>query len=107
MKKTAVSFALVVSLFAVSAAAGEWTGWISTASCVSRSGCAANIEKASHKRCAQMCAKGGIPLVFATEGKALKIENAEKVLDYIGDKVTITGKMEGDTVKIDSVKAAK
>ena len=44
--------------------------------------------------------------MFVTDGKVIKIANADKVMDHLGHKVTITGKLDGDTVTIDSVKMA-
>ena len=110
MRRNVVIVLLLVSLATVHAAAGEWTGWVATANCSSKKMCARNIRSAEHKHCAQGCAKAGIPLVFATEDKILKIEDpedAQKVQEYIGDKVVISGKIDGDSIKIKSVKAAK
>ena len=101
MTRLAVAFVLVLSLFALSAAAGEWTGWISD------SKCAAKGAKAEHQGCAQKCVKGGAAPVLVSEGKVLKIDDASKVQDHIGHKVTVSGKLEGDTVTIDSVKMAE
>jgi hypothetical protein len=41
-----------------------------------------------------------------TDNKIIKIDEAsrEKVMNHLGHKVTITGTVENDTVKIDSVK---
>lgn len=100
MTKLAVALVLVLSLFAVSAAAGEWTGWISDAKCGAKG------AKAEHASCAQKCVKGGAAAVFVTGGKVLKIDDASKVQDHIGHQVTITGKVEGDTVQVESVKMA-
>jgi len=36
----------------------------------------------------------------------LKIDDASKVEGLIGQKVIVTGSVDGDTVKVDSVKAA-
>jgi hypothetical protein len=39
-----------------------------------------------------------------TEGKVLKIANPDKVKDHLGHLVVVTGKLDGDTVTIESVK---
>jgi hypothetical protein len=39
-----------------------------------------------------------------SEGKVYKIANQDKVTAHAGHKVTITGKMEGDTITVDDVK---
>jgi hypothetical protein len=38
------------------------------------------------------------------EGKVYKIADQDKVADHAGHKVTISGKMDGETIKVDSVK---
>ena len=102
MKKLAVAFVLVLSLFALNAAAGEWTGYISDAACATKKTAAA--ESDGHAGCAQGCAKKGGALMLVSGGKAYKLDDQAKVQDHVGHKVTITGKMDGDTVKIESVK---
>ena len=56
-----------------------------------------------HHNCAEACAKGGIPLAFleektkdlyytANEGMSMK-SSSEKLMPYLDEKVTITGKV--------------
>lgn len=98
MKKVVLALLLVLSLFALTAVAGEWTGYISD------SKCGAKGAKDAHKDCAVNCVKGGASPVFVTDGKVYKIDDASKVQDHIGHKVTITGEMKGDSVSIEDVK---
>lgn len=56
--------------------------------------------------CTARCAKS-IPLVLVTEnGTVYQIVNQDKVKSetYYGKKVTVSGKMEGDTFTVDNVK---
>ena len=99
MKKLLV----VCSLFAVSAFAAEMKGVISDAKCGAAHADAS--EKAA--KCVAGCVKGGQAPVFVTEGKVLKIDDAAKVADHYGHKVVIDGTVDGDTVKISSVKMAE
>ena len=48
----------------------------------------------------------GAAAVFVSDGKVYKIDNDDqgKVLEHVGHKVTIAGKVDGDTIKVDSVK---
>lgn len=101
MKKLVVALVFVLSLFAMSAMAGEWTGYISDASCAKDTAKAASD---AHAKCAQGCAKKGQALVLVTDGKVVKIANQDKVQDHAGHKVTITGKLDGDTLTVDNVK---
>jgi hypothetical protein len=87
-----------LTLFAASAFADEWTGYISDAKC----GAKGNSE--AHAQCADKCVKGGSAAVFVADGKVYKIADQSKVQEHVGHKVTLTGKLEGDTITIDSVR---
>src|ERR1700678_1026271 len=96
MKKVLIVFALSLPAFA-----GEWTGYIGDSMCKHTDG------TADHIACTKKCVKDGSEVVFITEdNKVLKIDKAslDKVQPHLGHKVTITGKVEGDSVKIDSIK---
>ena len=95
MKKLAVVFAFA----AISAVAAEWTGTVVDAKC------SGNKAMVCNPACAAKCIKGGSPAVLVTEeGTVYKIADQDKVTAHAGHKVTITGTMEGDTIKVDSVK---
>ena len=59
---------------------------------------------ASHAACAARCIKGGSPAVLVSDGKVYKIANQDKVVEHAGHKVTIMGKMDADTITVESVK---
>lgn len=101
MKKLVLAVLLVLALFAFSAAAAEMTGYISDAKCAKD---VAKAESDAHAGCAAGCAKKGAALVFVSGGKVYKLDDQAKVQDHAGHKVTINGKVEGDTIKVDSVK---
>ena len=97
MKKFTVTFVAL----ALSAWAGEWKGTISDAKCGAKHADASDKSQG----CVKACVKGGSAAVFITEdGKVLKIHNADAVADHLGHKVTLTGKLDGDSVHVDSVK---
>ena len=89
-----------VALFAVSAFAAEWKGTISDSKC----GAAHADASEKSMKCVAGCVKGGQKAVFVTDGKVLKIANQDKVAEHLGHKVTLSGKLDGDTVTVDSVK---
>jgi hypothetical protein len=93
-----VGFVLILSVFALTAVADEWTGYISD------SKCGAKGAKDEHAECAAKCVKGGASPVFVTDGKVYKIDDSSKVQDHIGHKVTITGELKGDTLQVQDVK---
>ena len=88
----------VFSLNAFAGTKGEWVGWLSDAKC------AANGAKESHKGCALKCVEAGQAIVFVKEDdkKVYLLENAEKVKPLLGDRVKLSGSLEGDTIKVDS-----
>ena len=95
MKRVLAVFALAT----VSAMAADWTGYIIDQNCASKKEMRGNVA------CAQSCIKRGSPAVLVTDdGQIFKIADQDKVTEHAGQKVTITGKMDGDTIKVDSVK---
>jgi len=95
VKKLALTF----SVLAVSAFAAEWKGTISDSKC----GAAHADASEKSMKCVNACVKGGREAVLVSEGKVLKIANQDKVAAHLGHKVTVTGKMDGDTITVDTV----
>ncbi len=102
MKKLVFAVLLVLSLLAFTAAAAEMTGYISDAKCAKAD--VAKAESDAHAGCAAKCAKGGSALVFVSGGKVYTIDDQSKIAEHAGHKVTVTGKVEGDALTIDSIK---
>lgn len=99
MKKVLAVFAFA----AMSAMAADWTGYIVDASCAGKQGAKAASD--DHAACAARCIKGGAAAVLMTaDGKVFKVANQDKVTAHAGHKVTITGKMDGDTITVEDVK---
>jgi hypothetical protein len=100
MKKVLAVFALTV-IGSMSAFAGEWSGYIADSKCKHVDG------TADHVACTAKCIKGGADAVFVTsDNKVLKIDkdSLDKVTPHYGHKVTVTGKVDGDTLKVDTIK---
>jgi hypothetical protein len=100
MKKFLAASALM-AIGSLSAFAGEWTGYIADSKCKHTDGTEA------HVACTAKCIKGGADPVFVTaDNKVLKIDkdSMDKVTPHYGHKVTVTGNVEGDTLKVDSIK---
>ena len=68
-----MGFLLILSVFALTAVADEWTGYISDSKCGAKS------AKDEHAECAMKCVKGGASLVFVTDRKVYKIDDLSKV----------------------------
>ena len=98
MKKFVAGFALTAA-FSLSAVAASVTGYIIDQACADKPAMRGNAQ------CAQSCIKKGSPAVLVTdEGKVYKFTDQAKVVDQAGKKVTVMGKVEGDTITVDSVK---
>ncbi len=96
MKRLA-AFTLGLSMFAFTALAAEYKGYISDEKC------GAKHAKDHNAKCVEGCVKGGAAPVFVTNGKVYKVDDADKVKDHLGHDVTITGDINGDTIHIESV----
>jgi hypothetical protein len=106
----------VASFAALSAAPanGAMIGYISDTKCAT-SGAKAKtaaewIQPAAFEDCVKKCVKEGSEAVFVTEdNKILKLDAAStaKITQYLGHKVSVTGKVEGTTLKIDTVSGLK
>ena len=98
MRKVLAVFALCVS----SAMAADVTGYVVDKNCASKK------EMLGNEACAKSCIGRGAPAVIATEdGKIYAVSNQDKVKDLAGKKVTVSGKVDGDTITVDKVEPAK
>lgn len=89
----------VFGFAAVSAFAAEVTGHIIDKNCASNQAMHGNEE------CAKRCIGRGAPAVLATEdGKVYTISNQDKVKDVAGKKVTVSGKVEGESITVETIK---
>jgi len=95
MKKVLVVFGFA----AISAMAADVTGFVMDKKCSS------NKAMVGNEACAKKCIGGGADAVLATEdGKIYTIANQDKIKEHAGHKVTVTGKVDGDTITVESVK---
>jgi hypothetical protein len=97
--KTITAVALMTMGLAASGMAAEFKGFVEDQKC------AGMPEMKGDADCAQKCIKGGSPAVLVTpEGKVYKISNQDKIVASAGQNVTVTGKLKGDTLTVDTVK---
>ena len=98
MKRMLAVFALCAS----SAMAADVTGYIVDKNCASKK------EMLGDEDCAKRCIGRGAPAVLATEdGKIYSVSNQDKVKEMAGKKVTVSGKVEGDTITVEKIELAK
>jgi hypothetical protein len=99
--KTLAVFVLALLVGAGAALAGEFTGYIADSHCAKPG----KTIGADHASCAEKCIKGGADAVLAAEGgKVYKLSEQAEAKKHAGKKVTVTGKLEGDTIKVESIK---
>lgn len=96
-------FTLLLTLFAaISNAAdkGTWTGFITDDHCGVKS------ANEGHAECAKKCVAGGKTAVLVVGDKMYKFTDPKKVADFVGQKVTIKGELNGDAIDVKKVKKA-
>jgi hypothetical protein len=97
--KTITTLALMTLGLAASGLAAEYKGFVEDTACSTKPAMKGDAE------CAKKCIKGGSPAVLVTEeGKIYKIANQDKIVAMAGMNVTVMGKLNGDTLTVDSVK---
>jgi hypothetical protein len=95
MKRLIALFALATSF----SFAADFTGYIIDESCSTKPAMKGN------EACAKKCIKGGSAAVLLMEdAKVYKLDDQAKVAEHAGHKVKITGNLNGDTIKVESIK---
>jgi len=93
----------LVSLLATASFAGDATtvnGWISD------SKCGAKGANAGAEACTKKCLESGASLVVVTDKdqKVLTVKNPDSLKGHEGHHVAVTGKVDGDSIQVDSAK---
>jgi hypothetical protein len=101
VKKLVFSSVMALSLLSLSAFAETYNAYISD------SKCAAKHASDMNAKCVQTCVKGGAAPVAVVGETVYKVSDPDKLMEHLGHKVVITGKVEGDTLTVDSVKMAE
>jgi hypothetical protein len=101
MKRLVTLAALFIMTAGLSFAA-EWVGYLADEKCAAGGKAASE----GHAGCAKKCVEGGQAVAFVSEAdkKVYKISNQAAVTKHVGHKVTLTGKLEGDSIEVENVK---
>lgn len=99
MKKMFLAALLLVSASLYAGDPIKTTGFVGDEHCGAKSG-------PEHADCAKACVKGGSKPVLVVGKKVYKISNPEKLKELIGEKVDVTGEVEGDEITIEKVSKA-
>ena len=99
----ALAIAATGAVFAADAAAQPTTmkGWITDSFCGAKN---ANEAGAT---CARDCYKKGAKLELVADGKTYQISDQKAAFEHIGHEVVITGTLDKDTIKVETIQAAK
>jgi len=98
MKKVFLGLALA-SCFSAIAMAADYKGYIIDEKCSKVASMKGDVD------CANKCIKGGSPAVLLTDdGTVYKISDQAKVTPMAGKKVTVSGKLNGDTLTVSNIK---
>ena len=106
MKKLVLASIMTMSFGSFAAFADQMTGYISDSHC----GTAHSSPSADNTACIKKCLNNGSDPVLVSDGKVVKIDPAskQKAVGFAGENVTVSGTMDGDNLKIDTIeKAAK
>lgn len=103
MRKNLIVLVLGIAVATTMAMAESWTGYVSDAKC----GAKHNKGTQADVNCVNACIKGGSEAVLVVGDKVVPIANKDKVADFHGKKVTVTGKLDGDKITVESAKAAQ
>jgi hypothetical protein len=78
--------------------AADFTGYVIDGKCASMPAMKGN------EGCARKCIKAGSPAVLLTaDAKVYKLDDQAKAVDHAGHKVKVTGTLDGDTIKVQSI----
>jgi hypothetical protein len=92
---------VVFGFAAISAMAADVTGYVIDKNCASKK------EMWGNEKCAQSCiGKGAAAVIVTDAGKVIAVSNQDKVKDMAGKKVMVSGKMDGDSITVDTIKSA-
>jgi hypothetical protein len=109
-------FALLALLTVISipAMAEKLTGYVSDEKCAVSGSKAAKatdwINPNAFESCAKKCAEAGSTVVFVTEdNKILKLDadSTKKAMPHLGHRVSLSGKVENGTLKIEEIASIK
>ncbi len=106
MKKFAGILIMNATVLALGAFGADVSGYIADAKCAAGKG--AKTASASHAGCAETCIKGGSAAVLVTaDGKVYKLDDQAAATPHAGHKVTVSGDVTDDSIKVGSIKMDK
>lgn len=99
MKKIFMAALLLVSVNLFAGDPIKVTGYVGDDDCGKKNG-------PNHAECAKKCVKNGAKPTLIVGKKTYTISNPEKLTDFVGEKVEVTGEVNGDAITVDKVSKA-
>lgn len=97
--KSGIALFTLTLIVSTASMAAEFAGYVIDQSC------AAKPAMKGNEACARRCIKSGSPAVLLTEdAKVYKLDDQAKVVEHAGQKVKISGSLDGDTIKVEAIK---
>jgi hypothetical protein len=88
-----------VSVLSIGGFASDFNGYVIDEACSTKPAMKGN------EACARKCLKGGSPAVLLTaDAKVYKLDDQAKAVEHAGHKVIVTGNLDGDTIRIETIK---
>jgi hypothetical protein len=88
-----------VSVLSIAGFASDFNGYVIDEACSTKPAMKGN------EACARKCLKGGSPAVLLTaDAKVYKLDDQTKAVEHAGHKVIVTGNLDGDTIRIETIK---
>jgi hypothetical protein len=93
------AFCAFTAVFSIASLAADFSGYVIDEMCSGKPVMKGN------EACARKCIKGGSPAVLLTaDARVYKLDDQAKAVEHAGHKVIVTGTLDGDTIKIESIK---
>lgn len=96
--------ALIAFAVGVAAQDASWTGWVSDSMCGARG------DNERHASCAKKCVKehgAKYVLYNPSDKKVYALDPQDKLEAFAGKQVKVTGKLEGDKIKVTGIEESK
>jgi hypothetical protein len=94
-----LAFWAFATVFSTAGLAADFSGYVIDEMCSGKPAMKGN------EACARKCIKGGSPAVLlSADAKVYKLDDQAKAVEHAGHKVIVTGKLDGDTIRIENIK---
>jgi hypothetical protein len=100
MKRLVLLCVVMLAIASVTLAAADMTGLVTCSKC--------RHTEVKDMTCATSCLRSGLPALFYEQAtqKFYKVSNQDSVKPHYGTRVVVTGKVDGDSLTVATIKPA-